>query len=70
MKNEKESKEKLPVPKEVLGVMEKLGASGFGAYAVGGCVRDLMLGRIPEDWDVTTDATPEEIQKVFPESFY
>ena len=70
MKNEKESKEKLPVPKEVLGVMRKLGQAGFEAYAVGGCVRDLMLERVPEDWDITTNATPEEIQKVFPESFY
>lgn len=70
MKNEKEIKEKLPIPKEVLDVMEKLGVSGFEGYAVGGCVRDLMLGRAPEDWDITTNATPQEIQKNFPQSFY
>jgi len=37
---------------------------------VGGCVRDLLLGKEPEDWDVTTNAKPKEIQKIFPESFY
>lgn len=44
--------------------------AGFEAWIVGGCVRDLFLGRTPKDWDVTTNATPEEIQAVFPHTFY
>lgn len=60
------------IPAEVSRVTEALEASGFKAYLVGGCVRDLILGRTPKDWDVATDATPEEIQGVFGEedSFY
>jgi tRNA nucleotidyltransferase (CCA-adding enzyme) len=38
---------------------------GFEAYAVGGCVRDMILGRTPEDWDITTSATPQEVKKIF-----
>lgn len=58
------------IPSEVKGVAGKLAAAGFEAYVVGGCVRDLLLARIPQDWDVTTNAKPEEIQKIFPDSFY
>src|SRR3989344_9387111 len=58
------------IPLEVLEVVGKLEKAGFDAYVVGGCVRDLLLGREPEDWDVTTNAKPEEVQKIFPESFY
>lgn len=58
------------VPKEVRAVMGLLAQVGFKAHIVGGCVRDLLLGRAPKDWDVATDATPEEIQKIFPESVY
>src|SRR3989344_4699049 len=58
------------IPKEVAEVMKRLEGAGFEAYAVGGCVRDLILGKEPKDWDVTTSAKPEEIQKLFPESFY
>jgi len=61
--------EKLFIPNEVEGVLESLGKAGFEAYAVGGCVRDLLRGEEPKDWDVTTDAKPEDIQKLFPESF-
>ena len=43
---------------------------GFEAYLVGGCVRDLLIGRTPKDWDVTTNAKPEDIVRVCPESFY
>ncbi len=59
-----------PVPAEVKRVAESLRASGFEAYLVGGCVRDLLINRTPKDWDVTTNATPTQIQEVFPESFY
>lgn len=58
------------IPQEVEVVSSGLRKAGFEAYLVGGCVRDLILGREPKDWDVTTNATPEQIQAVFPDSFY
>ncbi len=58
------------VPTEVRTVISGLVAKGFEAYAVGGCVRDLLLGRKPNDWDVATNAAPEQIREIFPESFY
>ncbi|MES2225526.1 MAG: HD domain-containing protein [Patescibacteria group bacterium] len=58
------------VPSEVRQVAEGLREAGFEAYLVGGCVRDLFLNRTPKDWDVTTNAKPEDIQRIFPESFY
>jgi len=58
------------VPKEILAVAAELEHVGFQAYLVGGCVRDLLLGYKPKDWDVTTNASPEEIQQVFPDSVY
>jgi poly(A) polymerase/tRNA nucleotidyltransferase (CCA-adding enzyme) len=58
------------IPKEVLTVAEELKKAGFKAYLVGGCVRDILLKRQPKDWDVTTDALPEDIQRIFPESVY
>ncbi|MEA2097554.1 MAG: HD domain-containing protein [Patescibacteria group bacterium] len=58
------------IPKEIQSVIEKLEKSGFEAYVVGGSVRDFLLGKIPKDWDITTNAMPKEIQKVFSESFY
>jgi poly(A) polymerase/tRNA nucleotidyltransferase (CCA-adding enzyme) len=58
------------IPKEIKSVIERLGKKGFEAYAVGGCIRDVLAGREPEDWDVATNAKPEEIQKIFPKSFY
>ncbi|MCX6721479.1 MAG: HD domain-containing protein [Candidatus Staskawiczbacteria bacterium] len=65
----------MTIPKEVKNILTKLerpasGYPGFEAYIVGGCVRDFLLGIDPKDWDVTTNAKPEEIQKVFPDSFY
>ncbi len=58
------------VPKEVRDVAEGLRAEGFEAYLVGGCVRDLLIERRPKDWDITTNAKPEDIQRIFPDSFY
>jgi len=49
-------------------ICRKLHASGFKAYLVGGCVRDLVLGREPEDYDVATDALPSRVQELFPSS--
>ncbi len=58
------------IPSEVRETIVLLERAGYEAYVVGGCVRDLLLGREPEDWDVATNATPEEIKKIFPDSFY
>ena len=51
-------------------VTEGLEKAGFEAWIVGGCVRDLLLNRTPKDWDVTTNAAPEQIQAVFPHTYY
>ncbi|MFZ2521988.1 MAG: CCA tRNA nucleotidyltransferase [Minisyncoccia bacterium] len=58
------------IPKEVRDVTENLEKAGFEAFLVGGCVRDLVLGRGPKDWDITTNARPEEIVAIFPSTFY
>lgn len=60
----------MKLPKEVQEIIKKLNSSGFQGYAVGGCVRDLLLSKEPKDWDVTTNAKPEEIQKLFPDHVY
>lgn len=62
--------QKNPIPKEVINVVETLEKAGFQAYLVGGCVRDILCGRIPKDWDITTNAKPETIQKLFPKTVY
>jgi poly(A) polymerase len=49
-------------------IVRRLRAEGFQAYLVGGCVRDLVMGREPKDYDVSTDATPDQVVKLFPES--
>ncbi len=59
-----------PIPLEVKVVTKALRDGGFEAYLVGGCVRDLLIGRTPKDWDVTTNAKPEDIIRICPESFY
>ena len=59
-----------PIPAEIISIVETLEKGGFQAYLVGGCVRDLFLGRIPKDWDVTTNATPEAIQGLFTKTVY
>ena len=61
---------KLSIPKEVKNVLKALEGADFEAYVVGGCVRDLLLGLEPKDWDITTNAKPEEVQKLFKDSFY
>lgn len=58
------------VPREVLDAHSRLRKAGFEAYLVGGCVRDLFLGKDPKDWDITTNATPEAIQSLYEETFY
>lgn len=58
------------VPEKIRTIGKTISDAGFEVYAVGGAVRDSLLGRQHYDWDLTTNATPEEIQKLFPESFY
>lgn len=58
------------IPPEVLEVTKALEKAGFEAWVVGGCVRDLLVGRTPKDWDVTTNANPEQIQALFPHTYY
>ena len=57
------------IPDEVQFVLEKLKKAGFDAYIVGGCVRDLLRGVEPNDWDITTNAKPEQIGKIFLRSY-
>lgn len=58
------------LPPEVQSIITRLRQTGFEAFAVGGSVRDLLLKRQPQDWDVATSATPPDIQKLFPKHFY
>lgn len=57
------------LPEKVNTVITALQSAGFEAYAVGGCVRDSILGREPEDWDITTSAMPEETKALFEKTF-
>ncbi len=56
---------KIFLPDEVNRILSLLQEHGFEAYAVGGCVRDAILGREPQDWDIATSATPEEVKEIF-----
>ena len=56
---------KIVLPEKVTYIIDTLTEQGFEAYAVGGCVRDTMLGRIPMDWDITTSAKPEQVKALF-----
>ncbi len=58
------------VPEDVAGLMGQLHAAGFAAYAVGGAVRDTLAGRTPADWDLATDATPDQLRSAFPDAQY
>ncbi|MFC1700812.1 CCA tRNA nucleotidyltransferase [Patescibacteria group bacterium] len=61
---------KIELPKEITEIIDKFKKNNFEAYAVGGCVRDILLSKEPKDWDITTNAKPEQIQKIFPDNFY
>ena len=56
----------IQLPGKVKCIIDTLEEAGFEAYAVGGCVRDSMLGRKPEDWDITTSASPWQVKELFP----
>ena len=60
----------MTIPKEINLILEKLDKAHFEAYVVGGCVRDLIMGQKPKDWDITTNAKPEQIRKLLPKNFY
>ncbi len=53
------------LPENVSYIISKLEDAGFEAYAVGGCIRDTILGKEPDDWDITTSATPFQVKKIF-----
>jgi tRNA nucleotidyltransferase/poly(A) polymerase len=57
------------IPEEVKRVSETLEKGGYEAYLVGGCVRDLLIGKTPKDWDFTTNARPEQIAGLFAETY-
>ena len=55
----------IQMPEKVNIIIRKLQAAGYDAYAVGGCIRDSLLGRVPNDWDITTSAKPPEVKALF-----
>ncbi len=56
----------ITLPEDVNALLQTLNDGGYEAYIVGGCVRDSILGRIPQDWDITTSALPEAQRRYFP----
>ena len=56
---------KIEIPKGAAEIIQRLDARGFDAYVVGGCVRDCLMGRTAQDWDITTNARPHDIKAVF-----
>lgn len=57
------------IPKDALCIMNMIEKAGFEAYIVGGCVRDLLMDRVPHDWDITTSGEPEEVKKIFKRTY-
>ncbi len=57
---------RIEIPEKAKYIIKTLTNAGFEAYVVGGCVRDSVLGRRPEDWDITTSARPEQVKALFP----
>ena len=55
----------LEIPKNAETILHILEKAGYEAYVVGGCVRDSILGRSPDDWDITTSAKPEQVKALF-----
>ena len=53
------------IPKDAKSIIDKLTGAGYEAYIVGGCVRDCLLGLVPDDWDITTNALPEQVKELF-----
>ncbi len=57
---------RITIPEKAKYIIDTITAAGFEAYVVGGCVRDSILGRKPQDWDITTSARPEQVKALFP----
>ena len=66
MEQQEKNEIRLELPEKVRQIIEQIQKHGFEAYAVGGCVRDSLLGRTPDDWDITTSAKPQEVKAIFP----
>lgn len=62
-------RQRIQLPERVDRIIKTLQDRGYEAYAVGGCIRDSLLGREPEDWDITTSALPEETKALFHKTF-
>jgi len=60
----------MEIPKYLEKIIKDLEKNGHEAWIVGGCVRDLLLGKTPSDWDLTTNALPAEVLKIFPDGKY
>jgi len=58
------------IPRDVADLLRALRSAGFGAYVVGGAVRDVIAGRVPADWDLATEATPDQLRALFPSATY
>ena len=58
------------IPRDVADLLRALRTAGFGAYVVGGAVRDVIAGRVPADWDLATEATPDQLRALFPTATY
>lgn len=56
---------RIELPLKVQQIINRISKAGFEAYAVGGCIRDSILGRVPDDWDITTSATPQQVKELF-----
>lgn len=57
---------KIQMPEKAADIIHQLYKEGYSAYAVGGCIRDSILGKTPSDWDITTSALPEQVKSIFP----
>ncbi|HCJ57399.1 MAG TPA: hypothetical protein DHV55_08575 [Clostridiaceae bacterium] len=53
------------IPSFVENILQRLSDNGYEAYLVGGCIRDILMGKSPKDWDITTSAMPDEVFKAF-----
>jgi len=60
----------MKIPEEIIEISRRLKKQGFASYLVGGCVRALLTKKEPKDWDIATDASPEQITELFDKTFY
>ena len=61
---------KFNIPENILTIYNKIADKNFKCYLVGGCIRNLLLKKPVKDWDMTTNATPDQILQIFPDGFY